>query len=374
MTKRAGQATRSLQIDVLTELSAVEELKPEWSQLADDVSGQPFALPAVAIPWWRELGKGELWVVTVRNGQDELVGLAPFFRRTRARLSTISFLGRGLGAVGELLVRPGKADVAGAVWSALDPTSTVLDLGDYRYRGAGLDSLRHHPDWAVHLELRDECPVLQLNGVQSAEEFLASPKRSGLRKKLARARRGLAAMGSSMSVHTSPDAVADEWRHLQPLYDRAEAANGRLHLGRAPYRDFFEAVLAGCASEGRLALLTLWIGDRRAAFDVYVRSGATAYAILGRFNPDLAEHSPGQLLTEHGAQWAIEAGHASVDLQLGGDHYKRRWATDSYDTLGVVGADPTRLARARAALGAIEVAYDVRQRFRKGGSGESKTG
>ncbi len=374
MSRGAGQATRNLQIDVLTETSALEAIRPAWNRLAEERSAQPFALPGMAIAWWRWLGKGELSVVTARSGQGELVGLAPLFRRSRAGLQTVSFLGRGLGAVGELLIAPAKADIAGAMWSAFDPASTVFDLGDYRHRGAGFEALRHHADWEVHAELRDECPVLDLAGVASVDAYLASPQRSGLRKKLARAHRDLAPREATLSVHTEPEAVLGEWGRLSSLYDRAEAANGRIHLGRAPYQDFFQAALAACAAAGQLAILTLSIGGRRAAFDVYLLSGTTAFVVLGRFDPDLAQYSPGQLLAEHGVQWTIDRGHSVIDLQLGGDQYKRRWATDGYDTLGIVAAGPKRLTRARATLGTIEVAYDMTRRLRPGGSGEPDDG
>ena len=365
MTKGAGRATRSLEIDVLTDLSTVEAIRPEWNRLADQQSAQPFGLPGMAMAWWQWLGKGELSVITARSGQGELVGVAPLFRRTRARLTTVSFLGRGLGAVGELVVAPAKADVAGALWSALDPAATVLDLGDYRHAGGGFDALRHHDEWAIHADLRDECPVLDLRGVDSVGAFLADPGRSGLRKKLARAHRDLGSEEASLTVSTDPEAVLREWRRLLPLYDRAEVVNQRLHLGRAPYQRFFEAALSACAAAEQLAILTLSIGGRPAAFDVYVVSGATASAILGRFDPSLARYSPGQLLAEQGVQWAIDRGLTIVDLQLGGDRYKRRWATGSYDTLGVVAAaTPQRLTRVRATLGAIEAAHDLKRRFR----------
>lgn len=364
MTRGAGRATRSLEIEVLTDISKVEAIRPEWNRLAEQQSAQPFGLPGMALAWWQRLGAGELSVVTARNGQGDLVGLAPLFRRTRARMSTVSFLGRGLGAVGELLVAPAKADIAGAMWSAIDPGSTVLDLGDYRHGGGGFEALRHHDQWAVRAALRDECPVLDLRGVDCVGELLADPSRAGLRKKLARVRRDLGSEEASLSVSTDPAAVLDEWQRLQPLYDRAETVNPRMHFGRAPHQRFFEAALAACAGEEQLAILTLSLGGRRAAFDIYVLGGATASVVLGRYDPDLARYSPGQLLAEQGVQWAIDRGATAVDLQLGGDQYKRRWATSSYDTLGVVATTPRRLLRARAALGMIEVAFETKRRLR----------
>ncbi len=365
MSRGAGRATRNLDVEVLTELSAVEAIGPEWNRLAEERSTQPFGLPGLALAWWRELGKGRLSVVTVRDGQGALVGVGPLFSRSRGRLTTVSFLGRGLGAIGQFLITPAKADIAGVMWSALDPNS-VLDLVDYRHRGDGFESLRHHEQWLIHAGLSDECPVVDLTGVTSVEEFLAAPQRSGLRKKLAKAHRSLPEEGLSMAVHTEPSDVENEWNALRPLYDRAEVANPRLHLGRPPLQAFFDSALRDLAVEGQVAITTLSIGGERAAFDVYVLSGSTAFAILGRFDPNLRDHSPGQLLTERGVQWAIDAGYTTIDLQLGGDLYKQRWSTASYDTLDVVAATTAhRLARGRATLGAVEAAYGVKQQLNK---------
>ena len=95
-----------------------------------------------------------------------------------------------------------------------------------------------------------------------------------------------------------------------------------------------------------------------------MRSGSVANAWLGRFDPDAAEWSPGHLLLRAGVDWAMSAGVATIDLQLGADEYKRRWADDAYDTVRVIAApDPARLRSGRLALGAIDAAFDVRTRL-----------
>lgn len=363
MSRGASRAGRNLTVAVLSDLPDLEDIRPEWNRLAQQQSAQPFALPGLALAWWRELGAGELTVATARNGQGELVGLAPLYRRPRGRLDAVSFLGRGLGAVGQLLAAPAKADVAGALWSALDP-GWVLDLVDYRHRGTGFASLRHHDEWILHAQLSDECPVLDLTGAASVEEFLATPQRSGLRKKLARANRDLQDHDVAVRVHTEPADVLTEWSALGPLYDKAENDHPRLHLGRTPYQGFFRSALEDLAVEGQVAITTLWIDRQRAAYDVYVLSGSTAYAILGRFDPTMAGYSPGQLLTERSVQWAIDSGYTTLDLQLGGDLYKQRWATGSYDTVDVVAAtSERRLVRARATLAAVESAFQIKRQL-----------
>ena len=363
MTKGAGRATRGLSTEIVTDMHRLSTARSEWNALAEQCSAQPFGLPGLALPWWSHLGRGDLNVVLVRNGSGELIGLAPFRLRRKSGLKTISFLGHGLGAVGELLLAPSKGDVAAAIWSSLDG-SAVLHLTDYRHQGGGLAALRRADHWSFHANIRDECPIIELREFSSVKEFLARPAKGGLRKKLARADRSVAGQQRAIAVFTTPDEVRREWEMLQPLYDSAEAANPRLHLGQNPYQQFFTAALCELAAAGQLTLLTMRLGGRRAAFDVYIRSGSTAYAVLGRFDPELAAASPGQLLTQHGIQWAIDSGVTSIDLQLGGDQYKMRWADRTYDTLDVVATGPNRQTITRALLASTEVAYDTLNRLR----------
>lgn len=358
MSRNTGRATRNLEVEVLTSLTECEAVAAEWNDLAQWCSAQPFGLPALALPWWRHLGRGELRVVTARNGAGDLVGLAPLHCRAKLGLPVVAFLGMGLGAVGELLVRPSKANVADALWSELGRDRAALHLIDFKHGGAGLNQLRRSEAWETTVTVRDECPVIELDGLNHVDELLADPKRSGLRKKLARARRDLGEATVDLEVSATPADVVAHWDRLAELYDRSEREHPRLHLGRAPYDEFFRQALVGLAEQEQVSILSLAIDGRYAAFDVYVHGGSTVYAIVGRMDPAFARFSPGQLLLQEAAQWAIEARAQRIDLQLGADEYKLRWSDHTYDTVGVVAAPPGRLAATRLALGGIESAYD----------------
>ncbi len=367
MSGSVSAATRDLVVEVLTEEDVVREIQPDWQQLAARCGAQPFGLPDMALAWWEHLGKGELAVVTARSASGELLGLAPFFRRSKAKLDLVSFLGNGLGAVGELLIDPGesKADVPGAIWSELFRRSKpVLQLTEFRHRGGGLQSLRRSEHWAVQSTLRDECPVIELGGCSSAEELLATPLRSGLRKKLNKAKRLVGDANLRLNIASEPGDILGEWERLGPLYDRAQEYKPRLHLGRGPFSPFFTQALHDLGANGQAAILSLDIDGAPAAFDVFVMNGSTAYAILGCFEPELSRYSPGQLLTQHGCQWALESGYSRIDLQLGADEYKLRWsANESYDTLGVVATAAGQMERTQLALKAIEVAHTAKQKI-----------
>jgi CelD/BcsL family acetyltransferase involved in cellulose biosynthesis len=80
------------------------------------------------------------------------------------------------------------------------------------------------------------------------------------------------------------------------------------------------------------------------AFDVCFVVGDRVANWLGRFDPVAAELSPGHLLLRSELRWTHEQGHRLLDLLVGDDEYKLRWATGSYGTLHVVGGTPLGLA------------------------------
>jgi CelD/BcsL family acetyltransferase involved in cellulose biosynthesis len=362
MTRRAGAATRALSVAVLTSLDEAVAIEQEWDALARRTSAQPFGLPALALAWWRRLGKGELRIVTVRSAAGELVGVAPLHERRIGGFGVVRPLGHGMGAIASPLSAPVKADVDGLlVGAALGDGSRAVHCADLAHGDPALRSARRNPDLAVHATLHDECPVIDFAGAQSAEALLGGPAFSGVRKQLNRTDRDLA--GRSVDVHqaTGRDEVLAAFAEVRSLYDCAEEARPRLHLGRGVHGEFFGEALASLAERGQVAFLVLRIDGAAAAFDVLVRNGRTAYAILGRMHPDAASWSPGHLLLRAGIDWALASGLDRIDLQLGADQYKTSWSTGSYDTFEVVVSEPRSLLGARLLLGGVESAHRLRR-------------
>ena len=60
-----------------------------------------------------------------------------------------------------------------------------------------------------------------------------------------------------------------------------------------------------------------------------------------------------------GAVW-VSAGPQRIDLQLGADGYKTRWATTSYDTLDTLIAAEGLLPQARAVVAGIDLAFTAK--------------
>ena len=366
VAKSAGQAARTIDVQVIKSIEEAEAIADDWHELAGmSANIGPFGYPEAALNWWRSLGKGHLHIITARAAEGHLVGLAPFFSRARGPVVVMGFLGTGVGAVGALLQRPGlKAEVSSLLLEeALADRRTVLDLHNFRYGAPGINDLRRNNELETRAELQDECPVISLAGTASIGEFLASPDRSGLRKKLAKADRSLANHDVEYRHATDPDEVMIDWSAIQALYDRAEVDHPRQHFGKGAQSNFFESMLRALAQRQQASITTLWIDGKPAAFDVFLWTGGAAHAILGRFDPDLAEFSPGQLLLRFGVQQAIEAGAQEMDLQLGDDLYKRRWSTGTYDTVHVRSASTRTFKLAAGVLKGVDAAFGLRARL-----------
>src|ERR687888_114117 len=69
----------ALDIEEVTTIEALEKLRPEWSALwARCPTSTLFQSPEWLIPWWRHIGEGELWTLSLRHA-GRLVGLAPLY-------------------------------------------------------------------------------------------------------------------------------------------------------------------------------------------------------------------------------------------------------------------------------------------------------
>ena len=367
MTRSRAKATGSLEVEVVTSLDRARSIQDEWTELAVVCDAGPFGHPAFALAWWEHLGKGRLHLVTVRDGAGTLVGVAPFHVRSLGGLDVVRWLGHGLGTVGQLLIGRTKADVASTIWEAVDPGRVALQLLEYRHGGAGLLALRQGR-WSVRAELRELCPVIDLRGVAGAAELLDRPDRRSLRKHLAKTDRRLERDSTKVSI-TRAETLAqirDALPAVTAVYDAAEAARPRQHLLRGPYRPFLVAAMEDAARAGHLALLVADIDGEPAAFDLHLGIGSTASVWLGRHHPAAAAHSPGHLLLRAGVDWATAAGFDRLDLQLGGDEYKMRWAFETYDTIGVTAAaSPRALARLTTTVAAVDTGFRVRSHLRR---------
>lgn len=350
----------------LTTPDALRVLAPAWDELADAADATPFARPAWCLPWWAQLGRGRLHVVTVTEGR-ELVAVAPLHERRFGPLRVRRFLGHGLGAVSEAVVAPGRHDAAEALWGhAMAGVGTVLQLTEFRDGGGGFDQLAASaPTTATPHEV---CPVVDLHA-----DYFA--RRSGsFRQRLRKAdRRADAAGGIAFEVVTAPGRLDEVLPEVARVFDAAERANPRLHLFEPRWAPFTRALLHEMARCRQLRLVVGRVAGEPAIAWILFATGRRWSYWAGRFDPVHKPLSLGHLMLRAVVEDALAVGGVdTLDLLIGENDYKLRWSTGSYRTLAVTAAGNPRVHQAgRAALAGVEEVHARRRRRHAGAAAKA---
>ena len=359
-----GGLRPTLEVRLTRDADQVDPLMAEWAELADRCQAGPFARPSYALSWWRHFGAAQrgsrLLIATVRR-DGRLVALAPLHERRWGPFLVTRWLGHGLGTVAEALVLPDDeaSEYHRVLWTDLMASpGRLLQLIECREGRSGLDVLRDVvPGVRAELRARDRCPVLMVTG--DAARHLADPSRSRIRRTVRVAQRRLLEAGRAFRVRVAAD--LDEFESLLPavraVVDASERSSPKQHLLRPPYAGFTLSYLRDEMAARRSLVFVGFIDQRPVSVDLVLLANGTMHSWIGRFDPAVAAFSPGHLLQCAGIDWAAEHGHPRIDLLVGDDDYKRRWATGSYGTVDVTAVRRTTWP---AAAGALRIIRGVR--------------
>jgi CelD/BcsL family acetyltransferase involved in cellulose biosynthesis len=340
---RPGLSGGAVHVRVLSSEPELAAIAAEWRELAAATGARIGAGPLWCRAWLAHARRGRpLVVAAFRHGA--LAALAPLEERGLAGLRVTRFIGHGLGCVSELLAAPGDEQAAEACWATVLRRRCYLQLLEYRSGAAGLVALRRAAP-ASSVRERDACPVVNL-GHAGLDSLLAGRPKA-LRRTLRRGDERLAEERCRHEVEVVRDGgrLARVLHEVGEVYDAAERHAPRQHLLAPPWSPFTTALLAGAASEGRLRLFLGRVGGRPVSFDVGLVHGGRMELWLGRYHPAYARFSPGHLSMRAVVGHALAEGLAEIDMGLGDDQYKRRWAGDRYLTLDVAAASSAPVGR-----------------------------
>lgn len=310
-------------IHEVTSTDAVERLCADWVRLWHRIpAAGPFQHPDWLLPWWRELGGGDLWTLAVRDGSD-LVALAPFYVYADGAVRQVTVIGNGVTDRQDMLVAPDHPRAASMIlrhlecrpdiWTRCDfrdlPVSSALAAWD---GGNGLES---------RLEPEAPCPVLPLLSAAPDLDGTAPAKMlCNLRN-----RRRRAEECGTVAVQTadarSLDAMLDLLLRLHGARWGSRGEAGML----AGLEAFHREVAARFLAQGWLRLFALRIGDRAAATNYGFHVRDRAYSYIGGLDPDLSWLSPGGLVVQHAIMQAVRDGATSFDFLRGPERYKYYW-------------------------------------------------
>jgi CelD/BcsL family acetyltransferase involved in cellulose biosynthesis len=174
--------------------------------------------------------------------------------------------------------------------------------------------------------------------------YLAS-RPGALRETIRRRLRRAAALGDArFTLIDSPDG-------LEPAIAAFEAVYAKSWKDPEPFPRFNAALIRTAAGMGILRLGIWWIGDQPVATQFWIVEHGHATVLKLAHDDAFKAHSPGTVLTATMLRHLLDRdGVAEIDFGRGDDPYKRDWAAERRQRIGLLLIDPRRPAGLLALL------------------------
>jgi CelD/BcsL family acetyltransferase involved in cellulose biosynthesis len=336
MSKYLSPGVR-MQLNIIKDYPSLEALSDEWNALLKhSASHVPFLRHEYICAWWRHLGGGEwpqgdLYVVTARDLQGRLLGIAPLFY-TRNLMNEPALLLIGSLEISDyldLIVRPEHlqdfiesllnhlASREAPAWQALD----LYNILESSPTLGALESASLRRGWKFKREHLSRCPYIPLPG--DWEAYLSGidkKQRHEIRRKIRRAEQNQAPV--RFYIVENGDEIESEVEALLSLM----ATDPEKERMLTPARQRQMHDLAKSAfEEGWLQLAFMEVDSEKAAgyinFDFQDRIWVYNSGIDTRFR----ELSPGWVLLSKLIEWANLNGRQIFDMMRGDEQYKYRF-------------------------------------------------
>ena len=355
----------------LDELAA---LRDEWNELAADI---PFCRWDWLEAWWRVysplLGLVELAVVTVRDADQRLVGLAPWYvDRTRSRGGRIQSMGAGevCSEYVTVLARDGEADNVGrllAEWllSAhrrpaspekspasphdIPPRWTALALSGIGPKDRAVRALVDRLSAERYLTIMRPGVRCWRIGLPSSWTAFRSRLSKSHRKQLVKLERRMFATGRArLHLVASLEDLSQALKILADLHNRRRMSLGDAgRFSSQPFVAFHNEVAKRLFTAGQLRLTWLEVDHVPVAAEYQFRGKQTIYAYQSGIEPAALDLEPGRLITMATLQSAIDEQASSLDLLRGDERYKPHWRALPIDLVDISILQPTWANRGR---------------------------
>ncbi len=320
----------SLTVRAYHDADGFEKLAGEWNDLLRRSAADTIFLTLeFQRTWWQCLGEGELLILAVRDDADTLVGIAPLFETHNSEeqrvLATV-----GCVEVADYLDFVVSQGQEGPVYTALidyltsssAPAWDLLDLCNIREDSPTLKHLAplaKARGWTVSTARDDVCPIVRLPETwDEYMEMIDGKQRREIQRKLRRA--GAQAPVDWYIVGPEHDLEAE----IEDFLDLMAASSPDKEAFLTPQmRHFFRQLARVMYDAGRLELVFLRVGDRKAAayLNFIYNNRVLVYnsGLDWRSFPNLGA---GIVLTAHCIRHAIEQGREVFDFMQGDERYK----------------------------------------------------
>jgi CelD/BcsL family acetyltransferase involved in cellulose biosynthesis len=317
-------------------------LAADWNRLAGDVPCRQWEWLE---PWWRHYATAsdELFVLTVRDAQGELIGIAPFYlSRSLSHGRVMRFLGSG--------------DVCSdylTILAAPDAQSIVIEeiaeylVGEAADRWdlielAGVDAcdeavemlvnLLSERDYLVHQQPGESCWRLELP--RDWDSYLKTLSK-GRRERSRQISRRLYDTGRAVSRQiVEPQELPRYFDVLIELHQKRRRSLGEPGCFSDPrFTAYHREVIERFFALGRLRLQCVLLDDRPVAIEYSLTGGGAIYFYQSGIETEILDQRPGWISTIGSLRAAIEQGYAAFDFMRGDEAYKSSWGARARPTL-----------------------------------------
>ena len=326
-----------MKIDWFTDAAIFETLEPEWNALlARSVSDTLFLTYDWQRTWWKHLGNDKLCVITIREDDGTLLGIAPLFEESgRDGTKSLSLVGCvDVSDYLDLIVATGHE---ARVYAALLDTLTRADFPAWDWlhlctlpaaspANTQLKALAESCNLKVQHGLHDVSPMIELPATWDAYlETLDKKQRHEVRRKLRRVEEAPTRWYTIDAADTLDQTVADFVElHKKSRPDKNLFMDARM-------QGFFGEMARALFARGWLQLSFLEVsGARAAAIMNFVYHNDVLVYNSGYDPIQYGAYSPGIVLFARSIQDAIAAKRRRYDFLRGNEEYKYRFG--AHDT------------------------------------------
>ena len=322
-----------MKIETYTDLSGFDALSGEWNDLLKRGAFDTLFLTwEWQRTWWEHLGEGDLFLITMRDDQGHLAGIAPLYR-------TVSAGGeRKLSIVGcvdvsdylDIIVAQGyEREVYSALLDYLDSAemagwdaAELCNVPEISPAHQALAEMAVEHGYEFRTIVEDVCPVIDLPATWDA--YLASldkKQRHEIRRKMRRIERE--ADVHWYIVYQGRD-LAEEIEAFIELHQKSSADKD--DFMDEQMKDFFRAVAHVLQPSGWLQLAFIEVDGQKAASMLNFDYEDAILVYNSGYDPQHRAHlSPGIVLLAYCIQHAIELERAKFDFLRGDEPYKYRF-------------------------------------------------
>ncbi len=323
-----------MKIDLCTDFSAFDELKAEWNNLLEhSISNTLFLTWEWQRTWWEHLGTSELRIITVREDDGTLVGIAPLFEETWKDGTTKSISLIGCVDVSDYLDIIAARGQEERVYAALLDMIMRADfpawhgglhlctLPEDSPTNAQLQAMAQARGLVAEWKLHDVSPVIDLPATWDAYlETLDKKQRHEVRRKLRRVEETdhkWYAVDDTMSIDQAIVDFVDLHKKSRP--DKHVFMDRRME-------QFFVDIARRLQPRGWLQLDFLEIAGARAASILNFVYQNDVLVYNSGYDPEkYGQYSPGIVLFAFSIQDAIAAHRRRYDFLRGDEEYKYRF-------------------------------------------------